>query len=128
MNLHSATEDFFLRNELESLSPNFSVITLRFPGGPVRGVIVTVKNENGANDYDFLSRYFAPWLGIPEDPVTGETVNLIPYGHCIDSQLVISTSGSAHCLLAPYWSGRLGKDKLFGSDWQLHCFSLIIYQ
>lgn len=46
--------------------------------GLVRGVIVTLKgNEsNGCVDnsgavYDFVSRYFAPWVGIPEDPVTG---------------------------------------------------------
>jgi PhzF family phenazine biosynthesis protein len=37
--------------------------------------------------YDFISRYFAPGVGIPEDPVTG----------------------SAHCLLGPYWKGKLGK-------------------
>lgn len=46
--------------------------------GKVKGVIVTMKGstENGAvssdgEAYDFVSRYFAPWNGIPEDPVTG---------------------------------------------------------
>jgi len=48
------------------------------------GVIVTAKGEGS---YDFVSRYFAPAKGIPEDPVTG----------------------SAHCMLAPYWAARLGK-------------------
>ena len=48
------------------------------------GVIVTSPG-NGA--YDFFSRYFAPAKGIPEDPVTG----------------------AAHCMLAPYWAGRLGR-------------------
>ena len=48
------------------------------------GVIVTAR---GDNDYDFVSRYFAPAKGIPEDPVTG----------------------GAHCALAPYWSKRLNK-------------------
>lgn len=48
------------------------------------GVIVTAE---GDGDYDFVSRYFAPRKGIPEDPVTG----------------------AAHCMLAPYWSKRLGK-------------------
>jgi PhzF family phenazine biosynthesis protein len=48
------------------------------------GVIVTAP---GDGDYDFLSRYFAPAKGIPEDPVTG----------------------AAHCMLAPYWAKRLGK-------------------
>ena len=42
-------------------------------------------------DCDFVSRFFVPSLGIPEDPVTG----------------------SAHCTLVPYWSRRLGKSSLF---------------
>ena len=48
------------------------------------GVVVTAP---GDETYDFVSRYFAPAKGIPEDPVTG----------------------GAHCALAPYWSERLGK-------------------
>lgn len=48
------------------------------------GLIVTAPGDGG---YDFVSRYFAPAKGIPEDPVTG----------------------GAHCALAPYWAGRLGK-------------------
>jgi PhzF family phenazine biosynthesis protein len=48
------------------------------------GVIVTAAGQDG---YDFISRYFAPVKGIPEDPVTG----------------------AAHCMLAPYWAQRLGK-------------------
>lgn len=51
------------------------------------GVIVTTPGEGA---YDFMSRYFAPAKGIPEDPVTG----------------------SAHCMLVPYWSRRLGKTEL----------------
>jgi predicted PhzF superfamily epimerase YddE/YHI9 len=50
------------------------------------GVAVTAPGE----DCDFVSRYFAPSYGIPEDPVTGST----------------------HCSLAPYWAQRLGKQKL----------------
>lgn len=50
------------------------------------GVIVTAKGE----DSDFVSRYFAPKLGIPEDAATGST----------------------HCTLAPYWSQSLGKRRL----------------
>ena len=51
-------------------------------------VTVTVSlTAPGDSGYDFVSRYFAPAKGIPEDPVTG----------------------SAHCMLAPYWAGRLGK-------------------
>jgi PhzF family phenazine biosynthesis protein len=48
------------------------------------GVIATAS---GNGEYDFLSRYFAPAKGIPEDPVTG----------------------SAHCMLAPFWAKRLKK-------------------
>ena len=51
------------------------------------GVIVTAPGDGG---YDFVSRYFAPAKGIPEDPVTG----------------------SAHCMLGPYWAKRLGKTAL----------------
>jgi PhzF family phenazine biosynthesis protein len=50
-------------------------------------VIVTAPGENS----DFVSRFFAPGAGIPEDPVTG----------------------SAHCTLIPYWSERLGKKELY---------------
>ena len=57
---------------------------------PVRGVIVT--SRAGSNDYDFVSRFFAPAVGVNEDPVTG----------------------SAHCFLSPYWSERLGRNELVG--------------
>jgi PhzF family phenazine biosynthesis protein len=50
------------------------------------GVIVTAL---GDGTYDFVSRYFAPAKGIAEDPVTG----------------------AAHCMLAPYWTKRLGKSE-----------------
>jgi PhzF family phenazine biosynthesis protein len=50
------------------------------------GLIVTAAGD----DCDFVSRYFAPHAGIPEDPVTG----------------------SAHCVLTPYWAERLGKSRL----------------
>lgn len=50
----------------------------------VRGVIVTAKSA----EYDFVSRFFAPAVGVPEDPVTG----------------------SAHCCLGPYWMRKLGND------------------
>jgi len=53
-----------------------------------RGIIATAAANN--DDYDFVSRYFAPAFGIPEDPVTG----------------------SAHCLLTPFWSERLNKTAL----------------
>lgn len=55
-----------------------------------RGVIVTARGER--DGYDFVSRFFAPAVGVPEDPVTG----------------------SAHCALAPYWAARLGRAQLTG--------------
>jgi PhzF family phenazine biosynthesis protein len=54
---------------------------------PVRGVIVTAVATTPG--FDFVSRFFAPAAGVPEDPVTG----------------------SAHCALGPYWEGRLGKQE-----------------
>ena len=53
---------------------------------PSEGLIVTAPGDA----CDFVSRYFVPQAGIPEDPVTG----------------------SAHCVLAPYWARRLDKQKL----------------
>jgi predicted PhzF superfamily epimerase YddE/YHI9 len=55
-----------------------------------RGVIATAASD--ADQFDFMSRFFAPAVGIDEDPVTG----------------------SAHCALGPYWSGRLGRADLVG--------------
>ena len=55
-----------------------------------RGVIVTAAS--GTKGYDFVSRFFAPAAGVPEDPVTG----------------------SAHCGLAPFWAARLRKNELIG--------------
>jgi len=57
-----------------------------------RGVIVTAADESG--EFDFVSRFFGPAIGIDEDPVTG----------------------SAHCTLGPYWMERLGKSEL--KAWQ----------
>jgi PhzF family phenazine biosynthesis protein len=56
-----------------------------------RGVIATAPADEGSGA-DFVSRFFAPKVGVPEDPVTG----------------------SAHCALAPYWAGRLEEDELRG--------------
>jgi PhzF family phenazine biosynthesis protein len=55
-----------------------------------RGIIVTAPSAS--SDYDIVSRFFAPSVGIDEDAVTG----------------------SAHCLLGPYWQARLGRDTLVG--------------
>jgi PhzF family phenazine biosynthesis protein len=84
--------DFLLElrseRELRELAPDFAALAP--PTRPGRGVIVTARSESPGPD--FVSRYFAPAAGIDEDPVTG----------------------SAHCCLGPYWSGRLGKTALSG--------------
>jgi PhzF family phenazine biosynthesis protein len=66
---------------LRGLQPDFQ----RLRELSSRGVIVT--SESGDPAFDFVSRFFAPGVGIDEDPVTG----------------------SAHCCLGPYWSERRGK-------------------
>jgi PhzF family phenazine biosynthesis protein len=70
--------------EVRSLEPDMEAL-LRLEGTH-RGIIVTAPGE----EVDFVSRFFAPGAGIPEDPATG----------------------SSHCLLAPYWAERLGKNRL----------------
>ncbi|MEJ2184864.1 MAG: PhzF family phenazine biosynthesis protein [Gemmatimonadota bacterium] len=55
-----------------------------------RGIIVTAPSDSP--DYDFVSRFFGPASGVPEDPVTG----------------------SAHCCLGPYWGQRLGRKEMVG--------------
>ena len=69
--------------EVRALTPNFAALSQL----QALGTVVTAPGTN----CDFVSRYFAPALGIPEDPVTGST----------------------HCALAPYWAARLGKTHLF---------------
>jgi PhzF family phenazine biosynthesis protein len=77
---------------IQNLNPSFDqLMKINFNNLNVKGIIITTKGgiENFEN-YDFISRYFAPWLGIPEDPVTG----------------------SAHTVLIVYWSKKLDKKKL----------------
>ena len=82
--------DFLIEFESEevirSITPNLNALA----NVKCRGVIVTAKSND--RQFDFVSRFFAPAIGINEDPVTG----------------------SAHCVLAPYWSSRLGKSKMTG--------------
>jgi len=70
--------------DVRSLTPDFAALAA-LPG---RGVAVTARADGRA--YDFVSRYFAPWVGVNEDPVTG----------------------SVHCALGPFWASRLGKGEL----------------
>ena len=69
---------------VRNLKPNFELLRKAAD----TGVIVTARGE--ASGFDFVSRYFASYIGIDEDQVTG----------------------SAHCLLAPYWGSVLGKSEM----------------
>lgn len=71
--------------EVRQLDPNFAQLA----DLPFHGAIVTSRVKG---EYDFVSRFFAPRMGIPEDPVTG----------------------SAHCALAPYWGRKLKKMQMVG--------------
>jgi len=88
----SARTPFDYLVELESeaavrgLTPDLGLLA-RLGG---RGVIVTARSATPG--IDFVSRFFAPAAGVPEDPVTG----------------------SAHCALGPLWGERLGKSSMVG--------------
>jgi PhzF family phenazine biosynthesis protein len=69
-------------DDIRDISPDFFALSKM----DTVGVIVTARGKKA----DFVSRFFAPGAGIPEDPVTG----------------------SAHCNLIPYWAEKLGKTKL----------------
>jgi PhzF family phenazine biosynthesis protein len=77
---------------VRALSPDFGRLATLLPAADCRGVIATAPPAGPDTGYDFVSRFFAPADGIPEDPVTG----------------------GAHTALAPYWSGRLGRSELIG--------------
>jgi PhzF family phenazine biosynthesis protein len=80
------SRDYFIvyesEDDIRDISPDFFALSKM----DTVGVIVTAPGK----EVDFVSRFFAPGAGIPEDPVTG----------------------SAHCNLIPYWADKLGKDKL----------------
>jgi PhzF family phenazine biosynthesis protein len=80
------SRDYFVvydsEDDIRDLAPDFFALSKM----DTVGVVVTAPGK----DVDFVSRFFAPGAGIPEDPVTG----------------------SAHCNLIPYWAKRLGKNKL----------------
>jgi PhzF family phenazine biosynthesis protein len=71
---------------LRGLRPDMA----RLAGVKTRGITVTSRPAGAG--YDFVSRFFAPAAGVPEDPVTG----------------------SAHCALAPFWAARLGRNEMVG--------------
>ena len=69
--------------EVRALAPDFT----RLREVSTRGTVVT---SPGSGDYDCVSRFFAPQVGIDEDPVTG----------------------SAHCMVGPHWAAKLGRNEL----------------
>lgn len=77
--LHLGSEE-----EVRSLAPDFPRLREARGQAAFLGVIATAP---ASGCYDFVSRYFAPWVGVDEDPATGST----------------------HCVLAPYWAGLTGK-------------------
>jgi PhzF family phenazine biosynthesis protein len=81
------SRDYMLVYESEAdilaIKPNFEALARI----GAHAVIVTARGDSS----DFVSRFFAPEVGVPEDPVTG----------------------SAHCTLIPYWAEKLGKNELF---------------
>ncbi len=87
---YRAGEDILILLEDEALVRNLKPDLIQLKEMDVRGFIVTGPNTNSS--YDFISRFFAPRIGIPEDHVTG----------------------SAHCALGPFWGKRLKKGILTG--------------
>lgn len=82
--------DYLVELESESQVRNLRPDFKRLATVQCRGVIVTALNDS--RSFDFVSRFFAPAVGVDEDPATG----------------------SSHCCLADFWSKRLGKTKMIG--------------
>ncbi|XP_048060701.1 phenazine biosynthesis-like domain-containing protein [Megalobrama amblycephala] len=79
------------RSELTSLRSEAETLLRNETTGKIKSLIITLKGtQTTQSGYDFYSRVFAPWVGVPEDPVTG----------------------SAHTVLAGYWSEKLMKKKM----------------
>lgn len=88
LDTYRAGEDFLIHldseDEVKNYEPDFATIARLTP----RGMIITAASSN--SERDFVSRFFAPAVGVNEDPVTG----------------------SAHCSLAVFWERQLGKSEL----------------
>lgn len=82
-------DDVLGRKGLEALAPDHVAMKKVHDGSRVSSVTVTTRG--GAAPYDFISRHFSPWIGIPEDPVTG----------------------SAHSYISTYWRDVLKKKEFF---------------
>jgi PhzF family phenazine biosynthesis protein len=85
------TENMLVRvgstDTLAAIEPDFQALLNAAAPWPVCGVVLTSHGKDG---FDFFSRYFAPWVGVDEDPVTG----------------------MAHTMLTDYWSRTLNKNEL----------------
>ncbi|MGE0126629.1 MAG: PhzF family phenazine biosynthesis protein [Blastocatellales bacterium] len=80
---------------VRALQPDFNLMRSQVSKGLIVTARATANPDSAGPDsagVDFVSRYFATWAGIDEDPVTG----------------------SAHCALAPFWAARLGRAELLG--------------
>lgn len=95
--LHYAEKGGAGTGALIGVWPTPDAIKALTPGSGLEALLLTVKAGSliatapgGSNPYDMVSRFFAPYFGVPEDPVTG----------------------SAHTALTPFWAGRLGKNRL----------------
>jgi PhzF family phenazine biosynthesis protein len=75
------------QKEVEALNPNIARLLDVDPGEGVLGVAVTAPSPD---EVDFVSRFFAPWVGVPEDPVTGV----------------------AYTALAPYWAAQFERNEM----------------
>ncbi|XP_073935106.1 phenazine biosynthesis-like domain-containing protein isoform X2 [Castor canadensis] len=91
-NLLVRLSDSYDRSFLETLKVNTENLTQVENTGKVKGLLLTLKGEPGGQTgaFDFYSRYFTPWFGVAEDPVTGST----------------------HTILSSYWSQQLGKKEM----------------
>ncbi len=79
--------DYLVEVESEATVRNMKPDFVLLKTMPIRGIAITSRADSAG--FDFVSRFFAPAVGINEDPVTG----------------------SAHCTLAPFWSKKLGKNE-----------------
>ncbi len=79
--------DYLVEVESEEIVRTMKPDFVKLSKVPARGIIVTARARSG--EHDFVSRFFAPEVGVWEDPVTG----------------------SAHCCLGPYWQKKLNKNE-----------------
>lgn len=93
-------EDWYVVVEVETadavraVSPDMRVLAREKGGGWIVTAQADQRARDSCGDVDFVSRFFAPNMGVDEDPVTG----------------------SAHCVLMPFWAAKLGRDELVAAQ------------